>query len=134
MNFIQFFIFIEVDIERQDLTLPSLGDESISNINLPPCNRDVSRVEDVYDTNDIVPQTKLETLYDVAESISDEDLQGYFKEYFYQQTNLRISILNEYLLENKSSFLKTLYTCFNNYARDLKENFFSENRNSLWTP
>lgn len=74
----------KVDIDRTDLSLPSLHDESVANTNLPECNRDASRVEDVYDINDIVPQAKLETLYDSCESVLNQGLEG--KSQFFEKT------------------------------------------------
>lgn len=58
-----------IEISKTDLETLIPEDD---NINLPPCNRDASHVKDVYDINDIVPEEKLKTLYEVAANINNQ--------------------------------------------------------------
>ncbi|XP_046435020.1 uncharacterized protein LOC124186923 [Neodiprion fabricii] len=73
-----------ISIERTDLSLPSLHDESVANTNLPECNRNASDVQDVYNINDIVPLAKLETLYDAAKTVLNQEQEG--KSKFFMET------------------------------------------------
>ncbi|XP_012255265.2 uncharacterized protein LOC105685590 [Athalia rosae] len=73
-----------VNIERSELSLPSLQDDSVTNMNMPNCNRSASRVEDVYDINDIVPLEKLETLHEGCNFILHEKVEG--KSKFFEKT------------------------------------------------
>lgn len=44
---------------------------------LPACNRNASNVKDVYNVYDIIPKSKLETLYEHAMEVLNGDLEGY---------------------------------------------------------
>lgn len=54
-----------------------LSSEYITNTNLPPCNRKATNVKDVYNIYDIIPKSKLETLYDQAVEILKGAIEGY---------------------------------------------------------
>lgn len=64
------FIFItDVEIDRMDLSIQLPDNEYITNTTLPECNRDATSVNDVYNIFDIVPKSKLESLYDSVTEI-----------------------------------------------------------------
>ncbi|XP_078050199.1 uncharacterized protein LOC144476819 [Augochlora pura] len=78
---------IDVKIDRTDLSVQLPNDEYITNTTLPKCNREATNVKEVYNVYDIIPQEKLETLYDEAtEILNDESnsLEGRSK--FFQRT------------------------------------------------
>ncbi|XP_015176579.1 PREDICTED: DNA-directed RNA polymerase I subunit RPA49-like isoform X2 [Polistes dominula] len=57
-----------IKIDKEDLKTPTT-DEIITDIHIPPCNRDACNVEDVYNLNDIVPENILETLNEASNKI-----------------------------------------------------------------
>ncbi|KAK2586264.1 hypothetical protein KPH14_001520 [Odynerus spinipes] len=57
-----------IEIDKGDLEV-QVPDEYITNIVLPQCNRNATDVRDVYNVDDIVPEKKLETLYEKVEDI-----------------------------------------------------------------
>lgn len=62
-----------VDIDRMDLSMQLPDSEFITNTSLPGCNRDATNVADVYNVYDIIPESKLETMYEKAtEMLNDE--------------------------------------------------------------
>nr|XP_033332439.1 DNA-directed RNA polymerase I subunit rpa49-like isoform X1 [Megalopta genalis] len=64
---------IDVEIDKNDLSVQLANNEYITNTTLPKCNREAKTVKDVYDIYDIIPQEKLETLYDKAiETLNDD--------------------------------------------------------------
>lgn len=65
-----------VEIDRLDLSIQLQTDDSISNIILPPCNREASNVKDVYNVYDIIPRSKLEMLYEHAMEVLNGNLEG----------------------------------------------------------
>lgn len=73
-----------VDIDRLDLSTPLPEAEYITNTLLPPCNRDATNVKDVYNVYDIVPESKLDTLKEVALEILENGDEG--KSKFFTRT------------------------------------------------
>ncbi|CAD1477762.1 unnamed protein product, partial [Heterotrigona itama] len=61
-----------VEIERTELSAQLPDNECITNTTLPGCNRNATDVNDVYNVYDIVPENKLETLYDNAAEILND--------------------------------------------------------------
>ncbi|KAI4494840.1 hypothetical protein M0804_001041 [Polistes exclamans] len=57
-----------IEINKEDLEMPT-ADDIITDIHLPPCNRDATNVQDVYNLNDIIPENKLEFLNETAKKI-----------------------------------------------------------------
>ncbi|XP_076643300.1 DNA-directed RNA polymerase I subunit RPA49 [Halictus rubicundus] len=64
---------INVEIDRTDLSIQLPDNDYITNTALPECNREANNVKDVYNIYDIIPQAKLETLYDAASEVLNED-------------------------------------------------------------
>lgn len=64
-----------VEIDRLDLSTPLEVEDSLNAI-LPACNRNASNVKDVYNVYDIIPKSKLETLYEHAMEVLNGDLEG----------------------------------------------------------
>lgn len=54
-----------------------MPDEYITNTNLPACDREATNVKDLYNIYDIIPKSKLETLYDQAVEILKGTVEGY---------------------------------------------------------
>ncbi|XP_076618974.1 uncharacterized protein LOC143340649 [Colletes latitarsis] len=76
-----------VDIDRTDLSIQLPDNELIMNKALPECNRSATSVNDVYNAYDIIPENKLETLYERAAEIFNDDtisLEG--KSKFFSRT------------------------------------------------
>lgn len=65
----------DVEIDRLDLSTPLEVEDSLNAI-LPACNRNASNVKDVYNVYDIIPKSKLETLYEHAMEVLNGDLEG----------------------------------------------------------
>lgn len=84
-NFKQYFYItfcllwstLEVEIDRLDLSAQLPANEHMTNISLPTCNRDATNVKDVYNVYEIIPRSKLETLYDHAQEILNSSVEGY---------------------------------------------------------
>lgn len=74
---IKLYLLLDVEIDRLDLSSQLPNDESAVNAFLPACNRNASNVKDVYNVYDIIPKSKLETLYDHAMEILNGDAEGY---------------------------------------------------------
>lgn len=66
----------KVEIDRLDLSTQLPANEHMTNISLPTCNRDVTNVKDVYNVYEIIPRSKLETLYDHAQEILNGSVEG----------------------------------------------------------
>ncbi|XP_014479544.1 PREDICTED: uncharacterized protein LOC106746914 [Dinoponera quadriceps] len=64
-----------IEVDRVDLST-KLPDEYITNTNLPKCNREATNVKDVYNIYDIIPKSKVETLYDHAVEIHKGAIEG----------------------------------------------------------
>ncbi|KAK1128821.1 hypothetical protein K0M31_019965 [Melipona bicolor] len=64
-----------VEIDRMELSAQLPDNRCITNT-LPDCNRNATDVNDVYNMYDIVPETKLETLYDNAAEILNDSSNG----------------------------------------------------------
>ncbi|XP_032680839.1 uncharacterized protein LOC116848644 [Odontomachus brunneus] len=64
-----------IEVDRKDLST-EVPTEYITNTNLPTCNREATNVKDVYNIYDIVPKSKLETLYDQAMEILKGAIEG----------------------------------------------------------
>ncbi|XP_031780208.1 uncharacterized protein LOC100117398 [Nasonia vitripennis] len=64
-----------VEIERSELE-PSSTDDFIDGVHLPPCNKDASREADVYNIEDIVPKNILKTLYAVAATLGESNMDN----------------------------------------------------------
>ncbi|XP_003399797.1 uncharacterized protein LOC100645462 [Bombus terrestris] len=62
-----------VEIDRMDLSIQLPDNEYITNTILPECNRDATNVNDVYNIFDIVPKSKLESLYNSVTEILNGD-------------------------------------------------------------
>ncbi|XP_076247779.1 DNA-directed RNA polymerase I subunit RPA49 [Calliopsis andreniformis] len=62
-----------VEIDRMDLSIQLPENEYITNTALPECNRDATNVNDVYNIYDIIPENKLQALYDTATEILSEE-------------------------------------------------------------
>lgn len=63
-----------------DLSTQLPDNEFIMNTALPECNREATNANDVYNIYDIVPQSKLETLYDKVTQILNDGIDV-FEEY-----------------------------------------------------
>ncbi|OAD53885.1 hypothetical protein WN48_08859, partial [Eufriesea mexicana] len=61
-----------VEIDRMELSTQLSDNEYITNTTLPDCNRGATNVNDVYSIYDIVPESKLETLYNNVTEILNE--------------------------------------------------------------
>ncbi|XP_043249366.1 uncharacterized protein LOC122395659 [Colletes gigas] len=76
-----------VDIDRTDLSVQLLDNEFIMNKALPECNRSATSVNDVYNAYDIIPENKLETLYErAAEILNDDTISLEGKSKFFSRT------------------------------------------------
>ncbi|XP_003698360.1 uncharacterized protein LOC100870363 isoform X1 [Apis florea] len=58
-----------VEIDRMELSTQLPNNEYITNITLPECNREATNVNDVYNIYDIIPENKLENLYNNVKEI-----------------------------------------------------------------
>lgn len=67
---------LNVEIDRTDLSVQLPDNDYITNTALPECNREANNVKDVYNIYDIIPQAKLETLYDKAQEVLNEDSEN----------------------------------------------------------
>ncbi|XP_046820794.1 uncharacterized protein LOC124425058 [Vespa crabro] len=65
-----------IEINQEDLETQIADNDSITNIHLPHCNRDATNVKDVYNINDIIPENKLETLYETAKETINRVPEG----------------------------------------------------------
>ncbi|XP_054002469.1 uncharacterized protein LOC128889115 [Hylaeus anthracinus] len=82
-----------VEIDRTDLSIQLPDNEFITNTALPECNRDATNVKDVYNVYDIIPENKLENLYEKATEILNEDsssLEGKSKFFSRILKNIRV--------------------------------------------
>ncbi|KYM99324.1 PREDICTED: uncharacterized protein LOC108776851 [Cyphomyrmex costatus] len=64
-----------IEIDRVDLSTQLSPDDCLNAV-LPACNRNVSNVKDVYNVYDIIPKSKLETLYEHAMEVLKGDMEG----------------------------------------------------------
>ncbi|XP_015609823.1 uncharacterized protein LOC107274802 [Cephus cinctus] len=92
-----------VEIDKADLTLPSVNDESIGNTNVPTCNRNASTESEIYNPYEIVPESKLETLYEAATDVLESNVKGRSK--FFTET------LN-YLKKQSESIVKVAFLLY----------------------
>ncbi|XP_076663204.1 uncharacterized protein LOC143366219 [Andrena cerasifolii] len=75
-----------VDIDRMDLSMQLPDNEFITNTSLPECNRDATNVADVYNVYDIIPESKLETMYEKATEMLNDDSSVDGKTKFFSRT------------------------------------------------
>lgn len=68
----KFIHIADVEFGRMELSAQLPDDGCIINLTLPHCKRDATDVNDVYNMYDIVPKSKLETLYDNAAEILND--------------------------------------------------------------
>lgn len=68
------FFFLDVEIDRKDLEAIA-KDDFIDNLHLPPCNKDAPNESLVYNIEDIVPNNILETLYNRASELMEEEVK-----------------------------------------------------------
>lgn len=73
-----------VEIDRLEFSTQLQNDEIIQSSILPACNRNASNVKDVYNVYDIIPKSKLETLYDHAKEVLEGATEG--KSRFFKRT------------------------------------------------
>ncbi|KAL6264944.1 hypothetical protein P5V15_005040 [Pogonomyrmex californicus] len=73
-----------VEIDRLDLSTQLQSEECTSSEILPTCNRNANNVKDVYNIYDIIPKSKLETLYEHAMEVLNGDVEG--KGTFFKRT------------------------------------------------
>lgn len=71
-------------------------DEYIANTTLPECNRDATNVNDVYSIYDIVPESKLETLYNNVTQILN-DHPSSLEKYVHCETTLKLLSMSSIL-------------------------------------
>ncbi|XP_012539577.1 uncharacterized protein LOC105838510 [Monomorium pharaonis] len=71
-----------VEIDKIDLSAQLQIEDS--NTILPACNRNASNVKDVYNIYDIIPKSKLETLYEHAMEVLNGNVEG--KNKFFNRT------------------------------------------------
>lgn len=84
-------------------------EDSILSGILPTCNRNASNVKDVYNVYDIIPRSKLETLYEHAKEVLNGDLEGYL--IFFTSVNFfiyAILYMSFCLLRRGTFFKRTL--------------------------
>ncbi|KAH0945216.1 hypothetical protein HN011_011714 [Eciton burchellii] len=67
---------LNVEINKSDLSTQLSTTESVINSFLPTCNRSASNVKDVYNIYDIIPKSKLETLYEHVVEILNGKIEG----------------------------------------------------------
>lgn len=65
----KYVFVIDVEIDRMELSTQLPNNEYITNITLPECNREATNVNDVYNIYDIIPENKLENLYNNVKKI-----------------------------------------------------------------
>ncbi|EZA53906.1 hypothetical protein DMN91_009942 [Ooceraea biroi] len=75
---------LNVEIDKMDLSNQLPANESAEAALLPPCNRDATNVKDVYNVYDIIPRSKLETLYEHAMEVLNGNVEG--KSKFFKHT------------------------------------------------
>ncbi|XP_012231582.2 uncharacterized protein Polr1E [Linepithema humile] len=73
-----------IEIDRLELSTQLQTDEIIHNSILPACNRNASNVKDVYNVYDIIPKSKVETLYEHAKEVLEGAMEG--KSKFFKRT------------------------------------------------
>ncbi|KAL0116750.1 hypothetical protein PUN28_009990 [Cardiocondyla obscurior] len=73
-----------VEIDRLELSNQLQTEEHLSNTILPVCNRNATNAKDVYNIYDIIPKSKLETLYEHAMEVLNGDVEGKGK--FFKRT------------------------------------------------
>jgi len=71
------FFLADVEVDRLDLSIQLQPEDCISNAILPACNRNANNVKDVYNVYDIIPKSKLETLYEQAMEVLNGNIEGY---------------------------------------------------------
>lgn len=81
----------DVEIDRLDLSTQLQAEDCMSSTILPACNRNASNVKDVYNVYDIIPKSKLETLYEHAMETLNGDVEGYLT--FFTNVNIYIFYL-----------------------------------------
>lgn len=98
-----------------DLSIQLPDNEYITNTILPECNRDATNVNDVYNIFDIVPKSKLESLYNSVTEILNGDSNNK-QEYVYFEKLLSFFIILLYtniciycFFRNSKFFTRTLY-------------------------
>lgn len=85
------YVFVtDVEINRMELSTQLPNNEYITNTTLPECNRKATNVNDIYNIYDIVPENKLENLYNNVKEILNNNsntLEEYvcFKNYHFFQ-------------------------------------------------
>lgn len=71
-----FILIVDIEINKEDLETQITDNDSITNMHLPHCNRDATNVKEVYNINDIIPETKLETLKEAAKETMNRVPEG----------------------------------------------------------
>lgn len=88
------YLSADVEIDRLDLVNQLQTEDSLLSGILPTCNRNATNVKDVYNIYDIIPKSKLETLYEHATEVLNGDLEGYL--IFFMNVNIFIFHLCKY--------------------------------------
>lgn len=78
--------------------------------NIPPCNRDATTPDAVYNLYDIIPRDTFHSLTNTIDQIKETDLTGYFIIYYYYFTELKV-LFYFYLLifSSKSVFYQNTF-------------------------
>lgn len=104
-------MYLDIEIDRLDLSAQLQVEDCISNTIVPACNRDASNVKDVYNVYDIIPKSKLETLYEHAMEVLNGDVEGYLTSfisvnvYVFFNCGILLHVLS-FLLHRKGKFFK----------------------------
>lgn len=89
-------------------------DEVIQSSILPTCNRNASNVKDVYNVYDIIPKSKLETLYEHAKEVLEGAMEGYLYFFLYKHTLILYDVaLNKPLYSSKE-----MISCVNTIVKN----------------
>lgn len=85
---LKYVLVIDVEIDRMELSTQLPNNEYITNTTLPECNREAINVNDIYNIYDIIPENKLENLYNNVKEILNNNsntLEEYvcFKNYYF---------------------------------------------------
>lgn len=70
-------VLTDIKIDKVDLSSKLSTEDCISSALLPPCNRNANNAKDVYNVNDIIPISKIETLYDHAAEVLNRSANEY---------------------------------------------------------
>ncbi|XP_043276113.1 DNA-directed RNA polymerase I subunit RPA49-like [Venturia canescens] len=110
----------DIEIDRADLSVKSVDNDSSTNDQLPPCNREALNPKDVYNVYDIVPEDVLQSVYDKIDEIIESNTEG--KSEFYVKTMKHIQSESK---KNKKiamlEYIQTVETWFEVPFRDVKK-------------